>query len=73
MLRSNHGSRIEKIVAKTSYPVLQIDKVGNIVNEFPSTSELRKLGFSPSHISECCNDKRHTAYGYIWIYKKDKV
>lgn len=49
----NHGSRTEKIVAKTSYPVLQIDKVGNIVNEFPSTSELRKLGFSPSHISEC--------------------
>lgn len=31
------------------------------------------LGFADSHIYDCCKNKRKTAYGYIWKYKKELV
>lgn len=54
-----------------SKPILQIDKItGEVINEFPSTNEVeRQLGIGQGNISNCCNGKAKSAYGYIWRYK----
>lgn len=52
--------------------VLQIDKAGNIVAEYPSTCEAeRQTGIHSSRISGCCTGKKEhlTAGGYFWKYK----
>lgn len=49
--------------------VLQFTKNGQFVKEFESAYEIkRELGYLQSHISQCCNGKRKTAYGYIWSF-----
>jgi len=61
----NYGTRIEKI----SKQVNQYDLAGNFIQSFQSTMEIeRQLGFDNNHISECCNGKRKTAYGFLWEY-----
>lgn len=55
-------------------PILQIDLKGNVLNEFVSAGEAANyLGrTSSSGIKRCCEKDRYkTAYGYIWIYKRD--
>ena len=50
--------------------VLQYDKSGNFVREWPSTIEVqRQTGFTQSHISGCCRGRYKSAYGYIWRFK----
>lgn len=52
-----------------SKEVIQMDLEGNEINRFPSTNEAqRQLGVSQSSISQCCNGKRQTAYGFRWQY-----
>ena len=75
---NNYGTRLERVAEKTtngkcSKPVLQIDQLTDaIIAEFPSINEVeRQLGIS--HISECCNGKRNTSYGYKWKYKEESV
>ena len=56
--------------AKRSKAVLQYDKSGNLVSEWPSVLEVqRQTGFVQSSISRCCLGKHKSAYGYIWKYK----
>lgn len=62
-----YGTRTER----TSKKVYQYDLNGNLVQEWPSASDIeRQLGYSQGHISDCCNGKRKTAYGYRWSYEK---
>ncbi len=66
---------IRKQVEKISKPVLQLDLNGTVLGEFSSASEADKY-FSNGkghHISDVCNGKRKTAYGYIWKYKERRV
>lgn len=75
----NYGTCRTKISAKLkgryingplAKAVLQYDKSGNLIKEWPSTIEVqRQTGFAQSSISECCQGKRKSAYGYIWHYK----
>lgn len=53
-----------------SKPVIQIDKEsGEILNEYPSINEIhRQLGYTLSHISNCCTGKIEEAYGYVWSF-----
>lgn len=52
--------------------VLQIDNSGKIISEYFSATEAAKSnGFTRSRISECCQGKHKTAYGFIWKYKTD--
>ena len=38
---------------------------------FPSIREVeRVLGFQNGNISQCCNGKTKTSYGYEWAYLK---
>ena len=55
---------------KSSRPVKQIDKISKeVINVFKSTVQasrflLKNNGYT--HIRECCDGNRKTAYGYIW-------
>jgi hypothetical protein len=50
--------------------ILQYDKSGNFIKEWPSTIEVqRQTGFAQPHISDWCRGKRKSAYGYIWRFK----
>ena len=62
----NWGTRNEKI----SKPVLQFTLEDILIKEYPSTHQAyRETGFANQHISDCCNGKRKTAYGFKWKYK----
>ena len=61
--------------------VIQYDIKNNYIQEFPSIAEAARWLFNNqkcktlnkgviSHIREVCNNKRNTAYGYIWKFKK---
>lgn len=54
-------------------PVLQVDKAGNIVNEFAGVREAgRQTGIDHRSIQSVAagsNSKRHTAGGFKWVYK----
>ena len=55
-----------------SKPVLQYDKSGIFVKEWPSTMEVeRQIGWDQGHISDCCLGKRQSAYRYIWRFVDD--
>ena len=59
---NTYGCRIEK-------KVYQYSLDGEFIKEWQSCKEVqRQLGHQPSRISECCNCKTKTAYGYIWKY-----
>lgn len=71
----NYGSCSEKIRQKLtnrkdcSKPVIQLDKDGNQLNEYPSAMEVqRALGYQNQHIIACCKGKIKTAYGFKWQY-----
>lgn len=69
---ANYGSRTDRLRAKLlngpcSKPVLQYDKNGTLVKEWPSVSEaVRNYGTTVGN--NVCG-RYHTAYGYIWKYK----
>lgn len=53
-------------------PIDQYDKDGVFIQSFSSVIYACKyigLNTSSSHISECCDGKLCTAYGYVWRYK----
>lgn len=51
--------------------VYQYTKGGSFVKEWSSIHEIeRELGFWSSYISECCNGRHKSSYGYIWSYTK---
>ena len=56
-----------------SKAVIQKRKDGTVVKEWDSVADIhRELGYSTNSIICCCNKKPkyHTAYGYLWEYKK---
>lgn len=58
-------------IRKLAKPVIQYSLDGKFVAEYFSAMEAgRKNGFSQGGISECCNGRQKTAYGYIWKYKE---
>ena len=63
-----HKDRIKVALSKA---VLMIDKSTNeILREFESATDAETfLSKRSHHISSCCNNKRKSAYGYIWRYK----
>ena len=56
--------------ANPEKPVLQYDLNMNLINEYKSTAEAaRSVGGNHGNISMCCNNKRKTAYKFIWKFK----
>lgn len=57
-------------INKQAKPVLQYSIDGVFIAEYFSAMEAGRVnGIRQSGISECCNGKQKTAYGYIWKYK----
>ena len=58
----------ELAVVEKEIPITQHDRIsGELVAVWPSANEAaRQLGYSNSHINECCNGKLNSAYGYVW-------
>ena len=55
-------------------PVYQLDKQGNIINEFISTVRAAEyIGCTPAEISRVClgHKYRKTTHGYCWKFKED--
>lgn len=53
-------------------PVVQLDLNGNYIDEYPSVTEAgERTSTGHTHISSCCNNKRKTAGGYIWVKKSN--
>ena len=51
-------------------PILQFDLNNNFIKQRDSQIEIqRELGYKQSVISNCCNGRGKTAYGYIWKHK----
>lgn len=49
--------------------VNQFDLNGNLIKTWDNSRTIQnETGMSDWSISECCRNKRHTAYGYIWQY-----
>ena len=66
---TNYGTARERMKEKRSKPVYQYSIDGELIKEWPSLSEIgRQTGYSCGYISDCCNGKRKTAYGFIWRY-----
>ena len=72
----NYGTGIERRsekqkTAQRCIPVYQYTLDGKFIAEYLSIHEVeRQTGYFNGHISNCCNGKRKTAYGFIWRYKK---
>ena len=50
-------------------PVLQFDRLGNLVSRFPSLKEAgRQTGIAAQSICSVCNGRRKTAGGYGWQF-----
>lgn len=65
----NYGTHNERIAKALSKPVYQYTKDGSLVRSYPSVREAeRRTGYRNSTISECCNGKQKSAYGYLWSY-----
>lgn len=56
---------------KTRRAIRQLDKDGNIINEFPSAYHAGEYLGNRSynkHINKCANGQRKTAYGFVWEF-----
>lgn len=61
------------LIEKQNKPVLQYTIDGIFIKEYPSIKDAEKaLGGKSHHIGCCCNNKRKTAYGYKWYYRRSK-
>lgn len=73
---NQYGTHIERLSKAQinrkdcSKTVLQYDKNGIFINEYPSTKEAeRTTGISCSSISKVCKGKGKSAGGFLWRYK----
>ena len=58
-------------INKLAKPVLQYSLDGKLLDEYYSAMEAgRQNHCSQAGISNCCNGKQKTAYGYVWRYKE---
>lgn len=75
----NYGSRNQRISEtqmndkNKSKSILQFDKQGNFIAEYPSIKEAqRQLSLDNRNISKCCKGKHKTCGGFVWRYKNDE-
>ena len=68
---SNHGTRNERIAKANSKRVLQLSLDGELIREWDSTQECGRNGFDQGAVCNCCNGKRKTYKGFLWMYADD--
>lgn len=65
----NYGTRNNKIICKRKKPIIGLNTQGEVVYEFDSAIDARKMGFDETHIASCCKGKRKMHKGIIWKYR----
>lgn len=71
LYNNNYDKHRERISLAKYKPVLQYDREGNFVQEYPSAKSLNELyGYNANNISAVCRGKRQTAHNYVWRYKE---
>jgi group I intron endonuclease len=60
---------IDNRIGKGLKPILQFDKQGNFIKEWPSIKEINILN-TTKNISACCRGRLKTVGGFVWQYKK---
>lgn len=82
-----NGDRLDKYelpdieIASRDYKIVAVDQYdldGNYITSYNSIADAIKSlnkeeSFNSSHISECCNGKIRSVYGFIWRYKGDPL
>ena len=64
---NNYGNRLKKIMK----PINQYDMNGKLIMSYESAADAaRKLDKTAGNISECCKNKRKSAYGFKWQYQE---
>ena len=64
-----YGTRVERIVQHHKKAVEQLDMIGNVIRRFESLADAEKLcGYNHANISNCCNGKIKSAYGFRWRF-----
>jgi hypothetical protein len=54
---------------KTSVrPVVQLDKDGNFIKYYPSSSNTKEYGFNSSVVNQVCNGSKKSHKGYLWVF-----
>ena len=66
--RQNIAAANKKSAEKRKKPILQFDKNGNFIREWPSMTDARNAGYK-GHIIDVCHGSRKYACGYIWRFK----
>lgn len=63
----------ENRLTKRARPVLQFDKDGTFIKRWDSSAEISRFYNvkNNGYISDVCNGKRKTAYGYVWKFADD--
>ena len=57
-----------------SIKIVQLDKDMRLIATFNSSKEASEiLGFDQGHINECCNGKRKTHKGFMWMFYEDYI
>ena len=65
----NYGTHNERMAKTKSKSVIQYSLKGEFIRKWPSVIQIeRNLGFLSSNISQCCNEKNKSSYGYIWKF-----
>lgn len=73
----NHGKFSNKKKEKNKEyhkprAILQINKDGSIIKQWNSMMDIeRALGIKSGNVSNCCNNIKKTAGGYIWKYANE--
>lgn len=52
--------------------VIGISINGNMVLRYDAVNEVKKDGFHPSCVSECCNNLRQTHKGFLWRFRNEQ-
>lgn len=66
----NYGTHNQRAAEARGKQVLQFDKEGNFITMYPSIIDAKKqTGIAQQSICACCNGKRNSAGGFVWLYK----
>lgn len=68
---NNYGTHNERMAKTLSKKVLQLSLSGDLIREWFSATECGRNGFNKGNVVECCNGKRKTHKGFLWIYADD--
>lgn len=70
----NYGTHNKRMAKTKSKQVNQYNMDGTLVATYPSANEAaRQNGFHQGSISNCCNGKQKSAYGFVWRYSSETI